>query len=100
MKSIMHAKTDNTCYLCKKLHYDNSHKYGLQEHHVFGGANRNLSEHFGLKVYLCIYHHTEGQFAVHNNAEYMKMIRRDGQKAFEKKYPDLSFRALFGKNYL
>ena len=100
MKSIMHKKTDGICYLCRKLNQDISFKEGLQEHHVFGGPNRALSEHFGLKVYLCIWHHTEGKEAVHKNKAYMKMLHEDGQKAFERKYPDLNFRELFGKNYL
>lgn len=100
MKSIMHKKTDKTCYLCKKLYFDNSIKSGLQEHHVFGGPNRALSEHFGLKVYLCIWHHTEGPEAVHKNANNMRIIREDGQRAFESKYPEMDFMKLFGKNYL
>lgn len=100
MKSIMHKKTDHTCYLCKKLYYDNSFKSGLHEHHVFDGPNRKLSEHFGLKVYLCLNHHTSGKEAVHNNIKNMRIIQEDGQRAFEKKYPDLNFRELFGRNYL
>lgn len=100
MKSIMHKRTEGTCYLCKKLYFDNSIKQGLQEHHVFGGPNRKLSEHFGLKTYLCIYHHTEGPEAVHNNADNMRKVQKDGQIAFEQKYPELNFRELFGKNYL
>lgn len=100
MKSIMHKKTDHTCYLCIKLYFDNSFKAGLQEHHVFDGPNRKLSEHFGLKVYLCLNHHTFGKEAVHNNIKNMRIIQEDGQRAFEQKNPDLNFRELFGRNYL
>lgn len=99
MKSIMHSKEDHTCYLCQRL---GTYPYGdLEEHHVFGGtANRKLSEKYGLKVYLCEYHHRVGPDAVHNNHDMMWMIQKDGQRAFEEKYPDKNFRAIFGKNYI
>jgi hypothetical protein len=99
MKSIMQPK-DGTCYLCELLKQDCSKKY-VEEHHIFGNhANRKLSEKYGLKVYLCIWHHTEGKEAVHNNAEMKNLLHKRGQKAFEKHYPDLDFRQIFGKNYL
>lgn len=52
--------------------------------HIFGGSNRDKSEAEGLKVYLCLEHHISGKEAVHNNAEMMKVLRQDGQRAFEK----------------
>ena len=102
MKSIMHDKKSGTCYLCMLLDGDYSPKL-TQEHHVeFGTGNRWLSEHYGLKVYLCIRHHLHdgGPKAVHRNAEVRKMLDKAAQKAFERKYPTLSFRAIFGKNHL
>ena len=102
MKSIMHQK-DGTCYLCMKLNFDYSTKTGLQEHHViFGMGNRKLSERYGLKVYLCSWHHlaSGGPEAVHRNENTRRMLCRDAQRCFEKHYPGLSFREIFGKNWL
>lgn len=97
-RSIMQQK-NGCCYLCEKL---GVRQQGLtiEEHHCLGGANRKLSEKYGLKVYLCIPHHREGPEAVHNNSDYMNMLREDAQRAFEMHYPDKSFRAIFGRNYI
>lgn len=94
----MHRKEDG-CYLCELL-YGKYHPLELEEHHVFGAANRSLSEHFGLKVYLCIDHHREGKEAVHKNNDIALQLKRAGQEAFESVYPELSFRNIFGRNYL
>lgn len=100
MKSIMQDKQAHTCYLCMMLHSDYSEKQ-TQEHHVFfGTANRRLSEKYGLKVYLCLEHHETGRDAVHRNAETALLVKQAGQRAFEKRWPDLDFRKIFGKNFL
>lgn len=100
MKSIMHDKKPGTCYLCMALHADYSRKLVLQEHHaIFGTSNRKLSEKYGLKVYLCLWHHTEGDEAVHRNAEIALMVKQAAQKAFEEKWPFLDFREIFGRSY-
>lgn len=99
MKSIMQEK-DGRCYLCMKLNNDYSQKY-VEEHHCLNGtANRKLSTLWGLTVYLCLDHHTNGQLAVHNNQDMMRIVKQDAQRAFEKKWPDEDFRGIFGKNYL
>lgn len=97
-KTIMKTRK-NECYLCQKLHgiFDDNE---TTEHHVFDGPNRKLSEHYGLKVYLCNAHHQFSNEAVHLNIENNRMVQRDAQEAFEEKYPDLDFRAIFGRNYL
>lgn len=78
---------------------DYSTKY-TEEHHIFGAANRKLSEKYGLKVQLCIYHHREGKEAVHNNHEKMMLLKALGQQAFNEHYPDKDFMKIFGKNYI
>lgn len=101
MKSIMHDKRDRTCYLCMMLHGDDSIKTVLHEHHIFGGtANRRLSEKYGLKVYLCLAHHLTGPEAVHKDAKVAILLKQEGQQAFKKRYPDMDFMKIFGKNYL
>lgn len=100
MKSIMQDKQEGTCYLCMVLHSDFSWKRTQEHHAIFGHANRKLSEKYGLKVYLCLEHHEEGKEAVHKNAENALLVKKAAQKAFEKKWPELDFMKIFGKNYL
>jgi len=98
-KSIMHQK-DGTCYLCMMLKGDyDDHKITEEHHAVFGTANRKLAEHYGLKVYLCPEHHKTGKEAVHKNYKIARRLQQDAQKVFEAKYPNLSFREIFGINY-
>ncbi len=100
-RSIMQDRETGECYLCRLLHNNCSVKLVREEHHVMGGtANRKLSEKYGLKVYLDPVHHRHGTEAVHRNAEVAKLLHREAQKAFERTYPELSFREVFGKNYL
>ncbi len=99
-ESILHCK-DGTCYLCMKLDGDYAQKRHLHEHHIFGGnPNRAISEAEGLKVYLCLEHHTVGPAAVHNNHENMRILQRDGQRAYERTHSRGEFMALVGRNYL
>lgn len=101
MKSIIQDKKAKQCYLCMILNNDYSIKNNLEEHHVFGGtANRSLSTKFGLLVYLCHEHHTGSSKSAHFDKDVREILHVVGQKAFELKYPDLSFRGIFGKNYL
>lgn len=100
MKSIMQDKQDHTCYLCMMLLADFSIKQTQEHHVIFGTANRRLSEKYGLKVYLCLKHHEEGREAVHKNAANAFLVKKEAQKAFEKRWPELNFRKIFGKNFL
>lgn len=104
MKSLMHEK-DGTCYLCMKLEGNYFPQRGLHEHHVmFGnlGSGRKLSEKYGLKVYLCIRHHLAdgGPDAVHRSRASRELLCKEAQRCFERNYPNLSFREIFGKNWL
>lgn len=101
MKSIMHKK-DGTCYLCMMFHSDFSQKQTQEHHAIHGIGRRKLSEKYGLKVYLCFWHHTAdgGPEAVHKNAETDLLVKKEAQKAFEKRWPELEFRGIFGRNYL
>ena len=98
-KSIMQRK-DGTCYLCSKLN-NGDWIQEVEEHHVmFGTADRKLSEHYGLKVYLCLGHHRNSSEAVHRNKRNDLILKRDAQEAFMKKYPDKDWMEVFGRNYL
>lgn len=81
------------CYFCKSQSW-------LECHHIFGGANRNLSEKYGLKVWLCHYCHNEPPQGVHHNRRNADMLRKLGQEAFNKQYPDKDFVSIFGRNFI
>ncbi len=90
MKSII--QEDKDCLFCGRT--------PTEEHHCFGGANRKLSEKYGLKVYLCHNHHNEPPFGVHFNKENMDKIRRIAQRKFEETHTREEFIKIFGRNYL
>lgn len=98
-KSII--QTDKTrCFLCGE---PATWADPLDKHHIFGGALRKKSEHYGLTVWL---HHSKchifGSEAVHNDAEVCRDLQTQAQKAAMKKYgwSEEEFRAEFGKSYL
>ncbi len=91
-KSIL-QEDDNICFLCSG--------WGACEwHHIFGGANRKLSEHYGLKVRLHHNCHNEPPNGVHHNKQVIDTLRETGQTAFNQAYPELDFIKIFGVNYL
>lgn len=84
------------CFLCGAWGW-------VEEHHIFGSANRKLSEKYGLKVKLCaIKCHREGPRAAHQCAETAQELHEYGQRKFMKEQGATidDFRARFGKNYL
>ena len=93
MESIMQGKKE--CYACGTTR-------GLESHHViYGTANRKLSERYGLKVWLCRYHHTGSNQAVHFNKDFDLHLKKEAQKAFEKYHGSREhFVRIFGKNHL
>lgn len=99
MKSIMQCDK-NECYLCGRNKI--ADPCGLEEHHVFGGANRRMSEKYGLKIYLCGENcHRNGVQSVHKNKIVRKSIQAAGQRAFEQRIGTREeFVRLFGKNYI
>ena len=92
-KSIVEGDP-SVCYVC-------GCSRGLQRHHIFGGnRNRTWSERYGLTVHLCYQHHLDSREGVHFNAELTKTLHKEGQRAFEREYPDKVFADIFGINYL
>lgn len=60
-KSIIQEQSGGECYLCDLFLGIDTPAPIREEHHVMHGtANRRLAEHYGLKVYLCPYHHRSG----------------------------------------
>lgn len=91
MKSIL--QNEKQCFLCGCQNL-------IEDHHIFGGANRTLSEKYGLKVYLCHYCHNEPPNGVHFNKERNRQLQAQAQEAFEKLYSHDEFMRIFGRNYL
>lgn len=93
MKSIIQTKKE--CFFCRKT-------YGLEDHHIFfGEKNRRWSEKYGLKVWLCHYHHRDNVNGVHGlAAQKRKHLEKIGQEAFEEKYGHKKFMDIFGRNYI
>ena len=90
-KSII--QTEKECLICKTT-------IGLDKHHVFGAANRRLSEKYGLTVFLCREHHT-GNAGVHRNKVFNERLKKLGQKRFEEHCGSREdFMRIFGRNYL
>jgi len=88
MKSILQKNKE--CFLCKTTEY-------LEEHHcIHGVANRKLAEKYGLKVYLCHFHHQ----MIHNKREEDIKLIRFAQEVFEETHSREEFRQIFGKSWL
>lgn len=93
-KSILHD--ESCCFLCGRRQW-------LEEHHVFGGyGKRQLSEKYGLKVYLCHWCHNEPPHGVHHNKNTRIYLQQAAQiKAMEYyNWTEDEFRQKIGKNYL
>ena len=58
-----------------------SGRWGIvEEHHIFGGARRKLSEKYGLKVLLSPELHRTGPEAAHRSAVTADILHRYGQR--------------------
>jgi len=94
MDSILNTNK-HECFIC--------HANGpmIECHHIYGAANRRLSEDYGLKVYLCYRCH-RSKYGVHQNRDLMDKLHRIGQIAYMEHYDQTEdeFRQIFGKSYL
>lgn len=95
MNSIIQGDKEH-CFLCG----GNGGYWGLDEHHVYSGANRRLSEKYGLKVYLC--HDKCHLNGVHKDIRTARTIQAVVQRrAMQYYHWDIEqFIKIFGKNYL
>lgn len=87
------------CFICRR----NGRGDRLERHHIFGGAKRNLSEKYGLVVYLCGERcHRTGEFSAHQNKLVADYLHKYGQRKAmqEQGWTVEEFIAIFGKNYL
>lgn len=90
---------DKRCFICGFPY--------VHKHHIYPGiGRREMSEHFGLWVYLCPRHHNQaGSYvAVHSGMPAGKEIDRKlrvlGQQKFEEDHTRAEWHRYFGKSYL
>lgn len=94
MKSVFQNKKE--CFICKSTRK-------LNDHHIFPGSRRKISERLGLKVWLCTNHHTVLNESVHQNPNHGLDLRlkQMAQTYFEEHIGDRDeFREIFGKSWL
>lgn len=94
MNSILDTRRGE-CFLCGKQ--------GQTElHHIFPGANRDLSTQYGLTVYLCHSCHNEPPNGAHINYWTRRALQRTAQLEAMKRYgwTETDFTKIFGRNYL
>lgn len=83
-----------TCYL-------SGNKTNIHIHEVyFGTANRTKSIKYGCCIPLTGVLHNQSNEGVHFNKKLDMHLKREMQKAFEKKYSHEKFMEVFNKNYL
>ena len=90
MDSII--QKEKVCLVCQTT-------IGLECHHIFPGPRRQLSEEYGLKVWLCHEHHT-GIQGVHFNKDFMLELKQLAQTIAMEEYGDKVWYERVGKNYL
>ena len=91
MKSII--QNEKRCYLCGST-------VNLENHHIFFSALRPISDKYGLKVWLCAYHHRDQKNGAHGNREVDLYLKQKAQQAFEKKHGHEKFMEIIKRNYL
>ena len=91
MRSVIPNDRTERCFLCGSYN-------GIQEHHIFGGPDRQVSEKYGLKVHLCYLCH--GHVHGKDGRAMMQHLHEIGQRAFEETYDREQFRKEFRKSYL
>jgi len=91
IKSII--QDEKKCYISES-------EYNLEEHHIFFGKNRKMSEKYGLKIWLTNKYHITSNVAVHNNIVLDNELKQMAQRKFEESHTRKEFMKIFGKNYL
>lgn len=91
MKSILQTKRE--CYVCGTI-------FNLHDHHIYFGSNRQNSEKYGFKVWLCAKHHNMSNEGVHFNKKLDLKLKKECQLKFEETHTRKEFMKIIHKNYL
>ncbi len=75
---------------------------GSHKHHIFGGANRKLSEQDGLFIYLTPEMHNMSDAGIHFNTAFMDYAHVVGQRTWQEYYKKTKedFIKRYGRSYL
>ena len=84
----------------EKKCYVTGRTYGLHKHHIYGGANRKISEQNGFYVWLIPEYHNMSDYGVHFDKAFDLKLKQDCQRKYEETRSREEFIALIGKNYL
>ena len=84
---------DAECWFCGRTDH-------LQIHHIYNASNRRKSEEDGLCVWLCLWHHTGSNNAVHVDYSKALELKQVGQRIYEQNHTREEFRERYGKSYL
>lgn len=90
----------NSIMQCEKKCYITGRTTGLHRHHIYGGANRQVSEKNGFWVYLVAELHNMSDSGVHFNRALDLALKAECQRKFEETHTREEFMRLIGKNYL
>lgn len=91
MKSILQSTKE--CYLT-------GYQGILHKHHIYGGANRKISEENGFWVWLRPDLHNLSNNGVHFNHDLDLKLKRICQAKYEETHTREEFMTLIGRNYL
>lgn len=71
---------DRTCFVCGSPH--------VEQHHVYKGSRRPISDREGCTVWLCHAHHQNHRVGVHYDREFDDWLRADCQRRWEQREMD------------
>lgn len=94
MKSIM--QDEEKCYITGETRDTTV----LHKHHIYGGANRRISEREGFFIYLKPELHNMSNHGIHFNKDWDLELKRACQRKYEETHSREEFMALIGRNYL
>lgn len=90
-KSIL--QDEKECYITGR-------KEGLHKHHIYGAANRKISDKYGFWVWLAPEWHNMSDYGVHFNKELDLKLKQECQRKFEETHSREEFMEIIGRNYL
>ncbi len=93
MNSILQNKKE--CYICGLYN-------PIEEHHIYFGKNRKISEKNGFKVWLCIEHH-KGTIGVHGKLGHsldLRLKQECERKFINQGHSIEDFIKIIGKSYI
>lgn len=97
--SILQDHEDKRCYLCMMMNGDHRVKQ-VEQHHIYPGKLRQISDQNGFTCNLCPKHHRTGKHAVHKDHNMLLLLQAICQEEYEKTHTREEFVSLTGKNYI